>query len=220
MRCRMFSRLFHRTPPHAGMSEYIRLSPLDREDSTDDEVTDEVDLRPPLAPRPPSPKQDASISSPSWHAPPGSSPLARAAFYWSNYRLLRLLPSLVLMLSIWFATPPGDLTPTAVHLFAVFVAIILAFLTQPFAMSTNVRPFPCPPHTDRTARRSYSALSFSSSQSHLGAKRATIASSNAAYAVPQTTLVSSTTAAASRARCTRRSRDTQTRPYGSSLPPL
>ena len=66
--------------------------------------------------------------------------IAKCRRYWSSYSIVRLVPSIVLLLSIWFIPPPDGLTVTSMHLLAVFVSVILSFLTQPFGMSTIVRP--------------------------------------------------------------------------------
>ncbi len=50
----------------------------------------------------------------------------------------KLLFCVLLGALIWFIPPPKGLTPAAWQLFAVFVATIAAFITQPFTNSVNV----------------------------------------------------------------------------------
>ena len=65
--------------------------------------------------------------------------MRRAGRVWSTYAVLRLLPPLAVGCAIWFLEPPDTLTPTAMHMLAVFVAVILSFLTAPYPMSVTVR---------------------------------------------------------------------------------
>ncbi|RUS33034.1 Sodium/sulfate symporter [Jimgerdemannia flammicorona] len=54
-------------------------------------------------------------------------------------RSLSLLPSILLGLVIWYGVQPGDgLTPTSVHVMAVFVSVICALLTSNCEMSVIV----------------------------------------------------------------------------------
>ncbi|KAG0191085.1 hypothetical protein DFQ28_000983 [Apophysomyces sp. BC1034] len=49
---------------------------------------------------------------------------------WLNTTPVKLLPSILIGIAIWFgATPSDDLTPTAIHLLAVFISCIFALIT-------------------------------------------------------------------------------------------
>ena len=64
---------------------------------------------------------------------------AKAARIWTRYAVVRMLPPVAVCLAIWFISPPETLTSTAMHMLAVFVAVILSFLTAPYPMSVTVR---------------------------------------------------------------------------------
>jgi len=64
---------------------------------------------------------------------------AKAMQLWRDYRFVRTIPSIILCLALWFVPlPSASLAASAVHVFAVFLAVILAFLTQPYPMSITV----------------------------------------------------------------------------------
>jgi len=87
----------------------------------------------------------------------------RAAQIWSQYSVVRLVPPLAVLLSLWFLDPPAGLTPTSMHMLAVFVAVIVSFLTGPFTMSVSVRRERCRPPRERTRTRGQLTLGAAAS---------------------------------------------------------
>ncbi|KAI8334395.1 Sodium/sulfate symporter [Chlamydoabsidia padenii] len=75
-----------------------------------------------------------------------------------NSQIASLLPSITLGVILWFGiTPSDDLSPTAIHLLAVFISCIFALMTTSFSLTTLVmsalvilsltQSFQCTDHT-------------------------------------------------------------------------